>query len=56
MDCPDCKTDGIYIKMEDLKKEYFCPNCKLYFIIKVDPDSIEFEEHEFDDSEYSYEA
>ncbi len=55
MNCPDCKTEGIYIRMENFKEEYFCPKCKIYFSVKIDPDSIIFEDHEFDDSEYDYE-
>ena len=54
MDCPECKKNAVFMKIENQKQEYFCPSCKLYFTIEIDPDSIEFEDAEIDDSKFDY--
>ena len=54
MKCPDCNTDGIYMLMENFKQQYYCPKCKIIYSVKVDPESIEFEDVEYDDSECDY--
>ena len=54
MNCPQCKKESVYMRLDGGKQEYFCTHCKLYFAVEVDPDSIEFEDIEFDDSECDY--
>jgi len=39
---------------ENHKEQFYCPKCKLFFIVNEDPEKEKFEDIEIDDSEFEY--
>jgi len=54
VNCKECNTDVVYLKLENFRQEYYCPKCKIIYSEKVNPENIVFEDIEYDDSECDY--
>jgi transposase-like protein len=56
LQCPECQKDAILVESKNGKDEYFCKECKSYFMVTQDEDSIEYEDIEFDNSDFDYDG
>lgn len=52
MKCPECDKDAILVNSVNGKEEYFCRECKTYFMVEQDEDSIQYEDIEIDVDDY----